>query len=98
MNKQRFSHRLSELREKVGVSAREMSLALGQNSSYINHIENGQALPSMQGFFNICEYLRITPMEFFEYDNRFPNQYHSILSNLKELNYEETKCINTVIS
>ena len=46
-------------------SAREMSLALGQNPSYINRIENGKALPSMQGFFSICEYLQITPGDFF---------------------------------
>ena len=43
-----------------------MSLALGQNDSYINRIENGHALPSMQCFFYICEYLGVTPAEFFD--------------------------------
>lgn len=60
-----FSRRLSELREAKKVSAREMSLSIGQNESYINRIENGKAFPSMQGFFYICEYLGITPEEFF---------------------------------
>lgn len=45
-----FSRRLTQLRMQKGVSAREMSLAIGQNSSYINRIENRKALPSMQGF------------------------------------------------
>lgn len=46
-----FSRRLAQLRAQKGVSAREMSLAIGQNSSYINRIENQRAFPSMQGFF-----------------------------------------------
>ena len=52
-----FAKRLSELRIQKGVSARDMSLSLGQNSGYINHIENRQAYPSIPVFFNICEYL-----------------------------------------
>ena len=40
-------------------------MAIGQNSSYINRIENQRAFPSMQGFFYICEYLGVTPGAFF---------------------------------
>lgn len=46
-----FAERLASLREQKRVSAREMSLAIGQNESYINRIENKKAFPSMQGFF-----------------------------------------------
>ena len=60
-----FADRLSELRTEKNVSAREMSLAIGQNASYINRIENRKSFPSMQLFFYICEYLEITPQEFF---------------------------------
>ena len=60
-----FSQRLNNLRVEKNVSAREMSLALGQNESYINRIENGINYPSMQVFFNICEYFGITPEDFF---------------------------------
>jgi len=48
-----FAKRLSELRIQKGVSARDMSLSLGQNSGYINHIENRQAYPSIPVFFNM---------------------------------------------
>ena len=58
-----FIKRLASLREQKGVSAREMSLALGQNESYINRIENGKAFPSLQAFFYICEYLQVSPKE-----------------------------------
>lgn len=59
-----FANRISALRLKKGVSAREMSLALGQSESYINKIENKRTLPSMAGFFYICEYLGIEPRAF----------------------------------
>ena len=62
---QEFSERLREFRNKSNISAREMSISLGQNVNYINLIENGKRMPSMQGFFSICEYLNVTPSEFF---------------------------------
>ncbi|MEG2297004.1 MAG: helix-turn-helix transcriptional regulator, partial [Clostridium sp.] len=46
-----FSKRLYELRICQGVSARDMSLSIGQNPSYINKIESGKAMPSMDVFF-----------------------------------------------
>ena len=42
-----FPQRLAELRTKKGVSARDMSLSIGQGPGYINNIENGHNLPSM---------------------------------------------------
>ncbi|GHV10330.1 hypothetical protein FACS1894217_15750 [Clostridia bacterium] len=60
-----FIRRLAELRKLKGVSARDMSLSLGQNVNYVNHIENGKMFPSMQAFFALCEYLNITPKDFF---------------------------------
>ena len=42
-----FAERLIQLRTNKGVSARDMSLSLGQNPGYINNIESGKALPSM---------------------------------------------------
>lgn len=68
-----FARRMSQLRIEKGVSARDMSLSLGQSASYINKIENQRTMPSMAGFFYICEYLGITPMEFFEGDVLSPS-------------------------
>ena len=69
---QNFSKRLAQLRMNKGVSARDMSLSIGQNAGYINKIENGKALPSMANFFYICEYLEIAPMDFFNFDSSHP--------------------------
>lgn len=38
--KETFGTRLAKLRTDTDISAREMSLDLGQNPSYINRIEN----------------------------------------------------------
>ena len=45
--------RIAQLRLQKGVSARDMSLSLGQSESYINKIETRRTLPSMAGFFYI---------------------------------------------
>lgn len=42
-----FGDRLAELRTLKNVSAREMSLSMGQSVSYINQIENHLNFPSM---------------------------------------------------
>jgi len=43
----RFAKRLTELRQQKGVSARDMSLSIGQSENYINKIENRKSLPSL---------------------------------------------------
>lgn len=84
-----IAERLSTLRQEKGVSAREMSLAIGQNSSYINRIENRQAQPSMQCFFYICEYLNVTPSAFFEADNHQPDRINKLTAVLKTLSSQQ---------
>lgn len=58
---QNFSKRLAQLRMNKGVSARDMSLSIGQNAGYINNIENGKALPSMANFFIFANTWRLHP-------------------------------------
>lgn len=78
-------NRISQLRMQKGVSARDMSLTLGQNESYINRIENRKSLPSLQVLFWICEYFGITPQEFFDDGNAYPNQISELISELKKM-------------
>lgn len=59
-----FSERLAKLRINAGMSARDLSLSMGQSSGYINKIERAQNMPSMTGFFYMCEILKITPKDF----------------------------------
>ena len=68
-----------------GVSSREMSLAIGQNESYINKIENKYTEPSMSGFYYICEYFQIDPVEFWDFANEHPSEVHQLMDNVKKL-------------
>lgn len=92
-----FVERLSSLRNQKNVSAREMSLALGQNSSYINRIENKLAFPSMQAFFYICEYLQVSPKDFFDEENPSPIKLNEIIEESKKLDDVQLDTVITVI-
>lgn len=93
----KFYKRLSELRQKKGVSAREMSIALGQSENYINNIENGHNFPKMGIFFYICDYLGVTPMEFFDTENKNPGRVSALAEKLKDLNEEQRKLLEAMI-
>lgn len=90
-------NRLTQLRTKKGVSARDMSLSIGQNAGYINNIETGKALPSMSAFFFICEYLNITPQEFFDTDSQQPEQLRTLIENLKHLDSQQLMNISSIV-
>ena len=81
--------RIAQLRTKKGVSARDMSLSLGQANNYINNIENGVNYPSMTVFFYICDYLGISPKEFFDTENLNPSKANELLSEAKGLSSEQ---------
>lgn len=85
MNEDFFRQRLSQLRSQKGVSARDMSLTLGQSESYINKIENGKAFPSMQVFFYICDYFGISPKDFFDEGSSSPALLNALIADLKTL-------------
>ncbi len=92
-----FYQRVAELRIQKGVSARDMSLSLGQSESYINKIENKRTLPSMTGFFYICEYLDITPQEFFNVDASAPQKSRELLRELERLSPEQSEHVLQIV-
>ncbi len=78
-------NRIAQLRTQRDVSARDMSLSLGQNNSYINQIENKKSLPSLQGLFYICDYFGITPQQFFDEGDAYPVRLAELVEDLKKL-------------
>lgn len=92
-----FSKRVAELRMQKGVSARDMSLSLGQSESYINKIENRRTLPSMTGFIYICEYFGITPQDFFNVDANTPQKARVLLQEFEKLTPEQAEHVLQII-
>lgn len=97
MYEDEFPLRLAQLRNKKGVSARDMSLSIGQNPGYINNIESGKAMPSMACFFYICEYLNISPKDFFDFESQTPEKLNDLISDLKMLDEEQLDNIASIV-
>ena len=97
MTNEEFASRISSLRMQRGVSARDMSLSIGQNPGYINSIESGKSLPSMTVFFYICEYLHLTPKEFFDVEISEPQELNRLMTYAKKLNYRQLEHITSVV-
>ena len=92
-----FAERLSQLRLAKEVSAREMSLSIGQSPGYINNLENKNNLPSMSAFFYICEYLKISPKDFFDFDSKNPKKLDEILKYLKQVDDEQLDSLLCIV-
>ncbi len=92
-----IKQRIAKLRTESNISARELSLRLGQSSGYINTIENGKSLPSMNMFLYICEYFGITPKDFFDEDCQHPLLISEIAKESKQLDSKDIETILTLI-
>ncbi|MCH5349840.1 MAG: helix-turn-helix transcriptional regulator [Oscillospiraceae bacterium] len=92
-----IANRIATLRTSQNVSARDMSLSLGQSQSYINNIENKKALPSMQMFLYICEYLKIEPKDFFDEEIPSPDKLNEVINALKPLKRDQLDILLTLI-
>lgn len=84
IDEQFIRDRISKLREEKQISERKMSLDLGHSSSYIRSITSGRALPSMTEFLYICDYLGVSPMEFFN------TEQETTLTQQKAIDYIHT--------
>lgn len=62
-----------------GVSARDMSLSLGMSENYINSLENGKLVPSLEVFDYICDFLKISYKDFFDEDKTNPSDQNDLI-------------------
>lgn len=92
-----ISRRITELRLKKGVAEHRMSLELGHSRSYMQGISSGRSLPSMAEFLVICDYLGVTPREFFEEDNTNPPLLQATVDKLKKLPENDLMMVDAFI-
>ena len=88
--------RITDLRLKKGVAEHRMSLDLGHSRSYMQGISSGRALPSMTEFLAICDYLEVTPKDFFDEGNTNPTLLQATLDKLKGLPESDLLIIYTM--
>lgn len=90
-------NRITELRMKKDVSEYQMSLELGQNRTYIQSISSKKAMPSFFGFFKICNYFEITPLEFFDASMEEPEIYTILRKEISQLSPEDVEILLPLI-
>ena len=89
--------RITELRIKKGVSEYRMSMELGHSKGYIQSISSGRALPSLQELLYICEYLGISPYDFFSVGKENPIIIKQITDHLKKMNDDDLKLVLSIV-
>lgn len=97
MYEKQFAQRLAELRTQKGFSARDMSISIGQNPGYINRIENGRSFPTMANFFYICEYLHVTPKEFFDFDTQPASRTSHLNQQVRRLSDAQLNALTALV-
>ncbi len=61
-----FGVNLARIRIKSKLSAYELSLRIGKDASYIHKVESGKINVSLKSILEICEALKIEPIELFK--------------------------------
>lgn len=91
--------RISQLRTKAGLSARELSLRIGKNEAYINRLEYRKNFePSVTVISEIAEACGSSLEEFFYYDM---NQYKidkQVIDLLKNVPESKKKAFIEILS
>lgn len=93
MNDKFIRDRISILRTKKGISEYKMSLDLGHSKSYVQSISAGRALPSLSEFLYICEYLGVTPKEFFDEETKDPQLVRELYNISLSLEKEDLEVL-----
>ena len=85
MDKNEVVERISLMRTKAGLSARDLSLRIGKNSAYISRLEskNDSFEPSVSALLEIISACNSSESEFFYYDPYAYSQDKEIIELLK---------------
>lgn len=97
MDEKFIRERITELRIQKNISEYKMSLDLGHSKSYIQSISSGRAMPSMSEFLYICEYLDITPKEFFDTELQSPYLLEQASKGMQTLSDNDLKLLISMI-
>lgn len=97
MDENFIKERLTELIISANISESKMSKDLGYNRGYIRSITSGNALPHMKAFLKICEYLQVSPAEFFNVEAEKSVLLSQTIEDFNQLNTENKLVLREVI-
>ena len=85
--------RISFLRTRKGISEYKMSLDLGHSKGYIQNISSGKSYPSVPELLFICDYLGVTPKEFFDEESENPHLARELYDLTKNMPEEDIRIL-----
>jgi len=89
--------RITQLRIGKNISEYHLSYAIGKCKTYIQAITSGKSLPSMEAFFDICEYFELTPAEFFQDEPKDSAQLRRIRRKLTQLSEDDLTLLEQIL-
>lgn len=90
--------RIRDLREKQGLSNRQLAVKAGISQPVMNRIENNNRKADIETLEKICEALGITLVDFFSTDEEeMPPEYLRLMQNAKNLTPKQLKILNDII-
>ena len=98
MYEQFIRDRITQLRIRKGVSEYQMSYDLGHSRGYVYNISSGKSLPPMREFLAICSYFGITPMEFFNENQHYPDLIRKAVEEMKNLDDTDILLLLNIIN
>ena len=75
-----------------------MSYDLGHSRGYIYNISSGKALPPMKEFLTICDYLGVSPSEFFDESSSNPELIQMALNGMRKLSEDDQLLLLNIIN
>lgn len=96
INDQFIRERITRLRLSKGVSEYKMSYDLGHSRSYVHNISSGKCLPTMSEFLVVCEYLGVTPTQFFDEGLEEPMLVSDTVKAIKDLDADSIKLVISI--
>lgn len=96
MNTLFIRQRLTQIRCDKRISEYKMSYDMGHSKSYIQNITSGKSLPSLTEFLYMCDYLGVTPKEFFDEGIVHPDKVHTLTEIASSLTEEDLDALIAV--
>lgn len=90
--------RIRDLREKQGLSNRQLAVKAGISQPVMNRIENNNRKADIETLEKICGALGITLVDFFSTgEEEMPPEYLRLMQNAKKLTPKQLKILNDLI-